>query len=72
MQLAIQPLFKTNSILITGLWKKQLKGEILQLKEFYQIAFGYNPLTIPTHCSFTFSNLSHQSCNQLTSQVSFF
>jgi hypothetical protein len=39
-----------------ALKKKEFQGEIMQFKELCQMASMYNLLTIPTHCSFTFSN----------------
>ncbi len=71
MQLAIQPLFKTNALCMVRLQREELQGAILQLKELYQTAYGYNSLTIPTHCSFIFSNphinlvINLQQCVQL-------
>jgi len=56
MQLAIQPLFITNALCMVRFQKEELQGAILQLKELCQIAYGYNSLTIHTHCFFIFSN----------------
>jgi hypothetical protein len=44
--------------ILLRLWREELKGENVQLKDLFQITYGYNSFTIPTYCSIIFSILT--------------